>query len=275
MGVTFKTIKDLDSSTLMVVDGLNMAFKYLDKEEWTSDYINMVNSLRRSYKAHKVVIASDQGASSFRKSIYPAYKQNRKDKQATQTEEEQAKFEQFFNCWQETLLVLEQEFPVLRFQGVEADDIAAYIVKNISRYNIDKVWLISSDGDWDLLVSDKVSRFSYVTRKERTVENWDEKYTCTPETLVDLKALMGDTGDNIIGVNSVGPKRAQELIHNFGGVFDIIENIPIPGKYKYLQEVNKSKDLLELNMQLVDLLTYCEVAIGEANLPEIDKVFNG
>jgi len=86
---------------------------------------------------------------------------------------------------------------------------------------------------------------------------------------------MGDKGDNIIGINSVGPKRAQELIFNFGGVFDIIQNIPIPGKYKYLQEVNKSKDLLELNMQLVDLLTYCEVAIGEANLPEIDKVFNG
>lgn len=271
----FTNMKTLEPDTLMIVDGLNMAFKYLDNEDWTSAYLGMVHSLRRSYKAGKVVIACDQGASSFRKALYPEYKQNRKDKQATQTPEEAEKFAAFFNCWQETIAVLKQEFPVLQFAGVEADDIAAYIVKNRKAFNLSKIWLISSDGDWDLLVSETVSRFSYVTRKERTLANWSEKYECTVEELVDLKALMGDPGDNIIGINSVGPKRAIALIREYGGSFDILEALPLAGKYKYIQEVNKARDKIELNMQLVDLLTYCEEAIGVSNLVKINEVFNG
>ena len=275
MGLKFTKVGTLEPDTLMIIDGLNMAFKYLDNEEWTSAYIGMVNSLRRSYKAGKVVIACDQGASSFRKALYPAYKQNRKDRQATQTEEEAEKFAQFFNCWQETIEVLKQEFPVIQFPGVEADDIAAYIVKNRKAFGLEKIWLISSDGDWDLLIAENVSRFSYVTRKERTLENWSEKYECTVDELVDLKALMGDPGDNIIGIESVGPKRALALIREYGGSFDIIEALPLAGKYKYIQQVNKAAEKIELNMQLVDLLTYCEDAIGVANLCKINEVFNG
>ena len=60
---------------------------------------------------------------------------------------------------------------MLRYEGVEADDIAAHIVRYKEHYGANKIWLISSDRDWDLMIGPKVSRFSYVTRKEITNEN--------------------------------------------------------------------------------------------------------
>ena len=66
----------------------------------------------------------------------------------------------------------------LRYEGVEADDIAAHLVKLKDQYGLDKVWLVSSDRDWDLLISDTVARFSYVTRKEVTKANWSRPLRC-------------------------------------------------------------------------------------------------
>lgn len=164
------------------------------------------------------------------------------------------------------------KYPVLRFDKVEADDIAAYITKVANDYNITQVWLISSDKDWDLLVTESISRFSYVTRKETTWENWYEHYDCDPEQYISIKCLMGDSGDNIKGVEGVGPKRAADLIKEYGSAFDIAAAIPISSKYKYIQSLNANKDTILLNYQLMDLLTHCEEAIGENNLKSIDKV---
>lgn len=269
---------EYNPSSLLILDGLNNAFKYRNDTSynWASDYVRFAKSLARSYKAGKIVIAADWGSSSYRKTIYPEYKANRKEKYATQTDEEKEKFEHFFNAWEECLLVLEQEFPVLRFKGVEADDIAGYIVKNKDRFGLEQIWLSSSDKDIDLLIKPGVSRFSYVTRKETTVDNWSEHYDCETHEYVDLKCIMGDSGDNIKGVPGIGPKRGLQLIQQYGSIFDIIESMPIPGKQKFIQELNKSKDLLELNMQLVDILTYCEDAINfdnQANTAKIDALF--
>lgn len=272
MGITFNDMATVNEKSGLVVDGLNLSFRYRDYTNgFIDDYLKTVRSLARSYKTGRIIIAADQGSSSYRKSIYPEYKANRKEKYATQTPEEKEKFEIFFNNWEETVLVLQQEFDVLRFPGVEADDIAGYIVKNMAKFDFEQLWLISSDADWDLLLQSGVSRFSYVTRKEITIDNWFDKYECQPHQYVDLKTLMGDTGDNIKGVEGVGPKRALQLIQEYGSTFDIIESMPIPGKQKFIQALNASKDKLELNMKLVDILTYCEEAIGLANMRKIDE----
>lgn len=271
MGITFNEMVSTNEASLLIVDGLNLAFRYRDYDEFTNDYIRTVRSLARSYKSGRILIASDQGSSTFRKTIYPEYKANRKEKYDQQTEEEREKFQRFFNNWEETILILNNEFDVLRFPGVEADDIAGYIVKNKARYNLEQIWLASSDKDWDLLVSEGVSRFSYVTRKEVTYDNWAEHYDCLMHEYVDLKILMGDSGDNIKGVEGIGPKRALQLIQEYGSVFDIIESMPVAGKQKFIQALNASKDKLELNMKLVDILTYCEEAIGSENIARIDE----
>lgn len=261
--------------TLLVVDSLNLAFRYKHSgaTDFAEDYLRTVNSLKKSYKASHVIITGDQGSSSYRKALSPEYKQNRKDKFAEQTDAEKAAFELFFEEFTRTLehIQANTDYPVLRFPGVEADDIAAYIVSKKASLPFDDIWLISSDRDWDLLVTEGVSRFSYVTRKEVTLENWNTHYEFSPEDYISIKCLMGDSGDNVLGVPGIGPKRAVALVSEYGSCYDIAANIPLSGKYKYIQELNKCKDLLLLNYQLMDLVTYCADAIGEDNIKTIDE----
>lgn len=275
MSKTFTQVAEAEN-TLMIVDALNLAFRYKHSgaTDFYEDYLRTVDSLRKSYKASKVIIACDQGSSQYRKAIYPEYKQNRKDKFAEQTEAEKAAFELFFEDFTKTLDYIRDntDYPVLRFQGVEADDIAAYIVNQKSNLPFDNIWLISSDKDWDLLVQDGVNRFSYVTRKEVTVDNWNTHYDFSPEDYISIKCLTGDTGDNVFGVPGIGPKRAQSLVNEFGTTWDIIASIPLSGKYKYIQELNKCKDQLILNYQLMDLVTHCEEALGDENCKQINEI---
>lgn len=275
MGIEFNSFTTTNPYSLLLIDGLNLAFRWRDYDEFTNEYIKVVRSLAKSYKAGRIIIAADKGSSSFRKELYPEYKANRKEKYANQTEEEKAKFEAFFNAWEECLLVLEQDFTVLRFDGVEADDIAAFIVRAAKDFGIESITLASSDKDWDLLINEYTKRFSYVTRKETTLETWSDHYEWEPHQYVDVKAIMGDSGDNIIGIAGIGPKRAKQLVDQYGSVFDILQNMPLPGKQKFIQQLNASKDVLERNMQLVDLLTHCEEAIGADNIDKIIEVLNG
>lgn len=275
MGIKFGEFNSVNEGTVMLVDGLNIAFRYKEYDVWSEDFIRTVKSLGKSYKAGRIVILSDWGNSAFRKNLHPGYKQGRRDKYETQTEEDREKFARFFEHWEQVLKDCEAHFPVIRFQGVEADDLAGYIVKNKKKYGIEQIWLISSDKDWDLLIQEGVCRFSHMTRKETTLDNWHEHYECEQEDYAHLKALMGDSGDSIPGVVGLGPKRSLALIKHYGSVFDIIDSMPIPGHQKFIAAVNQSKDLLELNLQLVDILTYCEEAIGADNTKVIDNLFNG
>ena len=273
MAKDFDRIKEMSDSTLMVVDGLNLAFRYLHAKstQFVDDYIRVVDSLKKSYKAGKVIIVCDKGSSSYRKSIYPDYKANRKEKFENQTEEERLAFEEFFVEFEKTLLQIETIYPVLRFDSTEADDIAAYIVTQIKKYPVTDVWLISSDKDWDLLVNEYTSRFSYVTRKEVTFDNWYTHYDCEPEQYISLKCLTGDTGDNIKGVEGIGPKRASELVKEYGSAMDIVASLPITSKYKYIQSLNASGDKILLNYQLMDLISYCKDALGD-NTVAVDSL---
>lgn len=241
------------------------------------DYLATVESLKKSYKASQVIILSDHGKSAYRREIYPEYKQNRTEKQEQQTPEEAAYFEKFFEEYLKIVSYYQEEssYPTFRFKGVEADDIAAHIVANRKKYGFKEVWLISSDRDWDLLVSTRVSRFSYVTRKEVTLENWAEHYDCDIDSYISIKCLMGDSGDNVPGVPKIGPKTAQKLVQEYGTALDIAASLPLPGKYVYIKNLNAfGADNLMRNYQLMDLVTFCDDAIGSDNIKEIESVLN-
>lgn len=261
-----------DSGTALVVDALNLAFrwKHQGRTDFRHDYVAVVKSLANSYNCGNIIITADWGSSSYRKEILPEYKQNRKDKYATQTEEEKQAFIDFFEEYEETLELLAEEYQVLRFKGVEADDLAAHLVKRKKDYGLEDVWLISSDRDWDLLIQDGVSRFSYVTRKEVTIDNWSEHYNVSPEEYISFKCLTGDKGDNVPGINGIGPKRAEGLIKDYGDAMTIYDNIPLSGSYKYIQELNANAEVLLKNYELMDLVTYCDDAIGVDNVSEIE-----
>jgi 5'-3' exonuclease len=262
-----------EGPSTLIVDALNLAFrwKHQGRTDFRYDFEKTVESLAESYRCKSIIIAADWGSSSYRKVIYPEYKQNRKEKFADQSEEDRIAFEEFFAEFEESLKVLEENHLVLRYQGVEADDIAGYLVKHKEKFNLGNIWMVSSDRDWDLLIQENVSRFSYVTRKEVTLENWKTHYNVTPEEYISLKCLVGDKGDNVPGIPGIGPKRAEALIKQYGDALDIYNVLPIPSKYKFIQSLNESGDRLLYNYQLMDILTYCEDAIGMKNIPDIEN----
>ena len=261
------------TGNLLIVDGLNVAFRWKHQNilDFKYDYIRTIESLAKSYKAGTIIVCAD-GGSTYRKEIYPEYKANRKERFADQTEQEAKEFEMFMAEFQDTLTLIKQKYPVFHFRGVEADDIAAYITLN---FDFDDCWLVSSDKDWDLLINDKVSRFSTVTRKETTVHNWDEHYDFDIEDYITFKCLTGDKGDNVPGVPGVGPKRAVQLMEQYGTVFDIYDACPLEGKYKYIQAVNENAEQLLQNVELMDLVTYSEEAVGEENTKVIHRTLEG
>lgn len=279
MAKTFNNITEAEEGTYLIVDSLNLAFRYKHKQaiNFLEDYIRTVDSLKKSYKASQVVILSDWGSSTYRKEIYPEYKQNRAELREKQSPEEAEYFEKFF---EEYLRIVDHyknntKYLTFRFKGVEADDIAAHIVKYKCNYNIKNIWLISSDKDWDLLIQDNVSRFSYVTRKEITIDNWDTHYSITPEEYISSKCLQGDAGDNVPGIPQIGPKRSESLIKQYGSALDLADAIPLSGKYAYIKNINEfGADNIMRNYQLMDLLSFCDDAIGIENIKEIENEFN-
>jgi len=273
--LTDKMVND-DANSTLIVDALNLAFrwKHQGRTDFRYDYQSTVKSLAKSYDCKNVIITADWGSSTYRKAISPDYKQNRKDKFAEQSEEERLAFEEFFEEFEASLEVLSEDFPVLRYKGVEADDIAAHLVKHRNKYNLEYIWLISSDRDWDLLIQEKVGRFSYVTRKEVRLDNWKEHYDIPPEMYISMKCLTGDKGDNVAGIPGIGPKRATQLIEQYGSAWDIYEALPIDSRYKYIQELNANGEQLLVNYELMDLMTFCDDAIGQDNIVDIERVIN-
>lgn len=266
-------ISDENANSTIIIDALNLAFrwKHQGRSDFRYEYQKTVQSLAKSYNCKNLIIAADWGSSSYRKAISPDYKQNRKDKFAEQTEEEKIAFEEFFEEYEASLELMQEDGLVLRYQGVEADDIAAHLVKEKDKYGLEYIWLISSDRDWDLLIQENVSRFSYVTRKEVRLDNWKEHYDVSPEQYISLKCLTGDKGDNIPGIPGIGPKRAEQLIKEFGSAMDIYDVVPLSSKYKYIQELNANADQLLVNYELMDLITYCDEAIGAENVADIER----
>jgi len=277
MTKTFKQMNQAEPNSLMIVDSLNLAFRYKHSKsvDFCDDYMRTVDSLRRSYKCDKLIIAGDMGSSSYRKALYPEYKQNRKDKYENQTESEKAEFEAFFAEVQHILelYATNASYPVIRFPGVEADDIAAYIVSKRKYHKLTQIWLMSSDRDWNLLVDEGVSQFSYVTRKEFTTDNWSEHYEFSRDSYISIKCLMGDSGDNVPGVPGIGPKKAAALVAEYGSAYDIIASLPIASKYKHIANLNAfGSEKLMLNYQLMDLVTFCDSAVGAENCKQIDNI---
>jgi len=265
-----------EGNCTLIVDALNLAFrwKHQGRTDFRYEYQRTVESLAKSYDCKNIIITADLGSSSYRKEINPDYKQNRKEKFAEQSEQEKMEFEDFIAEYEATLELLQEDHILLRFRGVEADDIAAHLVRHRKEYGLEYIWLISSDRDWDLLIQENVGRFSYVTRKEVTLDNWSTHYDVAPEEYISLKCLTGDKGDNVPGIPGIGPKRALGLIKEYGDAISIYDSCPIPGKYKYIESLNENYEQIVQNYELMDLISYCDDAIGADNISVIRGIMN-
>lgn len=261
-------------NNLLIVDGLNLSFRFKHKgaKVFAEDYMDLVASLAKSYSCKDIIVLSDLKGSKYRKEVYPEYKGNRD--YSNQTEEEKQKAMEFFAEYDRTLECVtdDDRFHGLWHKGIEADDFAAVLVPPLKEV-YDNIWLISSDKDWDELLDENVHRFACVSknRKEFFLSNFYDDHGCdTPEQFIMMKCLMGDLSDNIRGVEGVGVKRAYSILRNYENLFDLIDDLPLPGNQKYIQALNASAEILERNLELMDLHTFSgEIVAAEGEEPQL------
>ena len=98
MAKTFTEMTNVEASTVLVVDALNLAFrwKHAGRTDFRFDYLKTVESLATSYNCGTIILCADWGSSTYRKGLYPEYKADRKERFKDQTEAEKIAFEEFF-----------------------------------------------------------------------------------------------------------------------------------------------------------------------------------
>ena len=182
-------------------------------------FLNMVLPILAAAKPEDIfVCVFDASRQTFRQRIYPDYKANRDETPA--------------DLIAQSIMVqrglCDMGMPVLCIPDVEADDVIATLATQNCQI-ADKTRIITSDKDLMQLVSDCVFLYDGMKQKRIEREQVLEKFGVPPDKVIDVQALMGDSSDNVPGVRGIGPKKAAELVNQFGSLDDIyahIDDIP-------------------------------------------------
>ena len=231
------------SDKILLIDGhsiLNRAFYGLpdltnSEGRHTGAVYGFLNILFRILEEEKpkyLTVAFDLHEPTFRHKIYNAYKGTRKPMPEELREQ--------VPLIQEVLTAM--GIKIVSKPGYEADDLLGTLAVRSEKEGMD-VTILSGDRDLLQLATEKVLiRLPKTSRGKTTIENFHtqeviEKYQVTPPQIIELKALMGDSADNIPGIPGVGEKTATKMVVEFGS----IENA-----YAHLEEVkpNKAKESL-------------------------------
>ncbi len=213
---------------LLVVDGnsiLNRAFygiRLLSNKDglFTNAIFGMINILSKQVEELKpdyTAVAFDLKAPTFRHKMYDAYKAGRH----AMPDELRVQFPYAKR------VLSAMGFSVLEKEGYEADDILGTLARQAQSRGVE-AYILTGDRDSLQLISDTTTVL--LATNHDTVRfdraSFREKYGVEPEQFVDVKALMGDSSDNIPGVAGVGEKTALKLISDFGDLDSIYESLP-------------------------------------------------
>ena len=218
-------------------------------------FTNTLLMLKKDIAPDRIAIAFDLKAPTFRHKRYDGYKANRKG-----MPEELAVQLPYIKK-----IIEYMGITILEREGYEADDIIGTI-SDICRRNDVDCFISTGDRDSFQLVNDKVTVRLAKTKGDvlYTPDKIMEEYGVTPKQMIEVKALMGDTSDNIPGVMGIGEKTALTLIKDFGSVDGVYENIESDKIKKAAREKLKNgKDMCYLSRELAEI---CLTAPVDDNL---------
>ena len=194
-------------------------------------FLNILEKVEKEEQPEAICVSFDLHGPTFRHLKYDGYKANRHG-----MPEELA---MQMPVMKDVLRAM--NIPIYECQGWEADDVIGTVGKICSNNGWECV-IVTGDRDSLQLIDENVrvklviSKPGQTTATLYTEEKFREEYGFEPKKLVDLKALMGDSSDNIPGVAGVGPKTAKELLAKFGSLDGIYENIDDPSIRPKLRE---------------------------------------
>ena len=208
-------------------------------------FFNMILPLLSSAKPNDAfVCVFDASRQSFRQDIYSEYKANRRETPP----------DLIAQSYMVRTGVAAMGMPMLCIPGVEADDVIATIAR-MNCTGHDATRIITSDKDLMQLVSDCV--FLYDGMKEREIRTTQviEKFGVSPSQVIDVQSLMGDSSDNVPGVPGIGPKKASELITQFGNLDNLYEHLDDVPNERIRNLLRDNREMAYISKQLVTLKT--------------------
>ncbi|MEX3840248.1 DNA polymerase I [Paraburkholderia sp. BR10882] len=248
----------LEGKTLLLVDGSSYLYRAFhampdlrgpDGEPTGALYgiINMLRRMRKDVTAEYSACVFDAKGKTFRDDWYPEYKANR----PSMPEPLAAQIEPIHTA------VRALGWPLLMIEGVEADDVIGTLAHQAEKLGM-KVIVSTGDKDLAQLVTDHVTLINTMTNETLDREGVIAKFGVPPERIIDYLSLIGDTVDNVPGVNKCGPKTAVKWLTQYDSLDGVIAHADeIKGAVGgYLRD---ALDFLPMARKLVTVETACDL----------------
>lgn len=234
-------------------------------------FFTMFNRVVTEEKPTHIAVAFDKKRESFRNQIYQEYKANR----SAPPDELRGQFELLRQVLKaRNVMYIEKE-------DYEADDIIGTLSRRAEAEGIDTV-ILTGDSDTLQLVTGKVQVL--MTKKgisemdKYDIAKVQEKWEVSPEQMVEIKGLMGDTSDNIPGVPGVGAKTAIKLIKEFGNLEGLYNNLHLVKGKKLADKLKEYREQAFLSRQLGRIITdmeiNCQIDDFKVKPPDIEALKN-
>jgi len=254
---------------LILIDGssyLYRAFHALpplsnSQGEPTGALFGIVNMLRATLKARPdyVAFVSDAPGPNFRNALYELYKANR----PPMPDDLRAQVEPML------AIVSALGFPILRVDGVEADDVIGTLTEEACAQGIE-VEISTSDKDLAQLVRPGVQLVNTMTNTTTDTAGVMDKFGVQPSQIIDFLTLTGDTVDNVPGVPKCGPKTAAKWLAEYGNLDNLMANADKIGG-KIGESLRAALPQLPLSRQLVTIKTDVSLELPVTELRPRDK----
>ncbi|QTO45968.1 DNA polymerase I [Burkholderia latens] len=251
--------RNLEGKTLLLVDGSSYLYRAYHAmpdlrgpggEPTGALYgiINMLRRMRKEVSAEYSACVFDAKGKTFRDDLYADYKANR----PSMPPDLALQVEPIHGA------VRALGWPLLMVDGVEADDVIGTLAREAERHGMN---VIVSTGDKDLaqLVTDHVTLVNTMTNETLDRDGVIAKFGVPPERIIDYLALIGDTVDNVPGVEKCGPKTAVKWLSQYESLDGVIEHADeIKGVVG--DNLRRALDFLPLGRKLVTVDTACDLA---------------
>ncbi len=210
--------------------------------------INMLKKLEKDYPADYIACVFDPKGKTFREDWYPQYKANR----PPMAEDLSVQIEPLF----EGIRAL--GWPLVIVDGVEADDVIGTLVRHAETHGVKSI-VSTGDKDMAQLVNDHVTLVNTMSNEVLDEAGVQAKFGVPATRIVDYLALIGDSVDNVPGVDKVGPKTAVKWLSEYGSLDNIIARA---GEIKGVvgENLRKTLDWLPMGRKLVTIKTDVDLA---------------
>ncbi len=222
--------------------------------------INMMAALRAQFPSQYAVCIFDASGPTFRDALYPQYKANR----SPMPDDLRSQIEPIHE------VMRLQGWPVVAMPGVEADD----VIGTMARIGAERgMEVIISSGDKDLsqLVNEYITIIDTMNGKKRDIAGVTSEFGVPPSLMLDYQNLVGDTVDNVPGVEKVGPKTAAKWLMEYGSLENLMAKADeIKGVAG--ENLRKAREWLPKGRELLKIKTDCDLAEHIMGLPAMDSV---